>query len=55
MLELYKGIGDVYLDGAEVKEEDIIPNIGSKNTIKAMCFCEAWCVIYIMVLIYFNF
>jgi hypothetical protein len=32
-----EGVGDVYLDGVKVKEEDIIPNMTSKNTIKAMC------------------
>jgi hypothetical protein len=43
-----QGIGDVYLDGAEVKEEDIIPNIGNKNTIKAMCSFVNLGVLYIL-------
>jgi hypothetical protein len=32
-----EGVGDIYLDGVEIKEEDIIPNITDKNTIKAIC------------------
>jgi hypothetical protein len=32
-----EGVGDIYLDGVKTKEEDIIPNMTCKNTIKAMC------------------
>jgi hypothetical protein len=50
-----KGIGDVYLDGVKIKEEDIIPNnITSKNTIKAMCSFVKLGVLYIILLIFFD-
>jgi hypothetical protein len=47
---IIEGIGDVYLDGVKVKDEDTIPNMTSKNTVKAMCSLIKLGVLYI----YYN-
>jgi hypothetical protein len=47
-------VGDIYLDGVKIKEEDVIPNMTSKNTIKAMCSLVNLGVNHI-ILIYLNY
>jgi hypothetical protein len=50
-----EAVGDVYLDGVKVEENDIVPPITNKNNVKAICFFQTSGVIHIVVLIYFIF